>query len=134
MFLFSLLLRLLPCKRETYHFNSVKHFFFFVKHFSWNILSIKLKVLVIHIVLAYLLSWLNLEEVMQRSKIPFCFRFAFSFSFSLSFFFFLIAKTKISAFRRFFVVVCVIIRLSYYLRLNVVKTRFSLNIILYNII
>ena len=67
---------------------------------------------------------------MQRSIFPFCFRFAFSFSFSS--FSFLIEK--ISAFRRFFVVVCVIIRLSSYLRLNSVKTRFSLNIILYIII
>ena len=65
---------------------------------------------------------------MQRVLFPFCFRFAFSFSFS----FLIIAK--ISASGAFFSTVCVIIILTSYWRLNIVKTRFSLNIILYIII
>ena len=64
---------------------------------------------------------------MQRVLFQFCFRFAFSFSFS----FLIIAKISASG---AFSTVCVIIILTSYLRLGVVKTRFSLNIILYIII
>ena len=71
---------------------------------------------------------------MQRFIFPFCFRFAFSFSSSFSFYF-LIAKTKISAFRRFFRASVRNYKTNVLFALkNCVKTRFSLNIILYIII
>ena len=70
---------------------------------------------------------------MQRSIFPFC--FVSLFLFLLLFLFPDSEKMKISAFSRFFVRVCVIIILAYYSTLkNGVKTRFSLNIILYIII
>ena len=68
---------------------------------------------------------------MQRSDFRFCFRFAFAFSFSFSFSFLIIAKISASG---AFSTVCVIIILTSYLRLCVVKTLFSLDIILYTII
>ena len=63
---------------------------------------------------------------MQRSDFRFCFRFAFLFLF--------LSLQRKLALQALFSTVCVIIILTSYLRLSVVKTRFSLNIILYIII
>ena len=63
---------------------------------------------------------------MQRSDFRFCFRFAFLFLF--------LSLQRKLALQALFSTVCVIIILTSYLRLGVVKTRFSLNIILYIII